>query len=49
MQPLTKLSPDRPHATIFNLYVLLSVLGQFAINFACLLLCVATAAPLVSE
>lgn len=35
-QPIQDLSPARPQPNIFNFYILLSVLGQFAIHAASL-------------
>lgn len=37
MQPIDKLSRERPLGNILNLYVLLSILIQFAIHIAALL------------
>lgn len=36
-QPIEKLSKERPLGNIFNFYVLLSVLAQFAIHIASLI------------
>ncbi|CAG8522745.1 9987_t:CDS:10 [Ambispora gerdemannii] len=35
-KPLDKLSKERPQANVFNFYIILSILGQFAIHIAAL-------------
>jgi cation-transporting ATPase 13A1 len=42
-QPLTKLSRERPHTTIFSPYMMLSLLGQFAIHICVLIYAVSAA------
>lgn len=37
-KPLDKLSPERPHATIFTPYFFLSLMGQFALNLSFLVI-----------
>ncbi|GBG89136.1 hypothetical protein CBR_g48843 [Chara braunii] len=39
-KPLTTLSPERPHAKIFSWYVMLSLMGQFAVHLTFLVMAV---------
>jgi len=37
MQPIEKLSKERPQSNVFNIYLIGSVLGQFAIHVGTLI------------
>lgn len=45
LQPLKKLSSERPPATVFNWASIISILGQFGIHIASLAYCATLCAP----
>eukprot|EP00271_Cylindrocystis_brebissonii_P001230 TRINITY_DN11558_c0_g1_i1.p1 TRINITY_DN11558_c0_g1~~TRINITY_DN11558_c0_g1_i1.p1 ORF type:complete len:1051 (-),score=197.83 TRINITY_DN11558_c0_g1_i1:735-3746(-) len=48
-KPLNTLSPQRPHPNIFNFYVIISILGQFAIHLTFLITAVEGARAFMPE